>query len=91
MIKPKNCLISIIQPPALGSAPKDPENVPIISSGIPRPMPKLKSKTKPRTVLPIAVTIESNKTSPGDKQGDATVPLAIPNKKMERNEPSLTC
>src|SRR5262245_50799708 len=88
-MKPKNFFTSIIHIPARGKTANDDEKVPIIKSGTLKPTPNIKSSKKPMSLLFNVVTILKSKTRPGDKQGDATVPLAAPNKKAERNEPLL--
>ncbi len=91
MIKPKNFLTSTIHIPAEGSTLSEPEKVPIISKGIPSPIPKAKRSKNPISLLPIEDTIVSSKKSPGDKQGDAIVPLTAPKRNTDIIEPPLYC
>ena len=73
--------------PDLGSKERELENVPISSRGMLSPIPKANNKTNPINLLPSVVTMVNNNIRPGERQGDATVPLAAPNKKAERRVP----
>ena len=73
--------------PARGRALRELENVPIRSNGIPKPKPNAKSSIKPRSLLTSAVTILKSKMSPGERHGDATLPLIMPKRKIESREP----
>ena len=75
--------------PALGSKFIDPENVPKIRSGVLIPNPKANKSKKPKTLLPSVATMVKINARPGDTQGEATDPLAIPKKKAEVAEPEF--
>ena len=86
-MKPNRCLTSTIHIPARGKTLSELEKVPTSSSGRLKPMPKAKSKIKPKNLLPKVVTILKSKINPGDKQGEATHPLTKPNANAEIYEP----
>ena len=90
-ISPKILFTSTIHMPACGNTFIDPENDPMSKSCKLRPTPNANNKIKPSNLLPNVVTMLSNKISPGDNQGDATVPLAMPNKNAEAIEPPPFC
>ena len=79
-------MISIIHEPAFGKVLSILVHVPMINNGMHSPMPKKKSKRKPSNLLPRLVTILNNNNRPGDKHGDATVPLIAPKMKAEGSE-----
>ena len=89
-IKPRRYLISIIQDPARGSKFNEPEKVPTISSGMLNPIAKEKSNTKPAEIFEVATKVSINK-SPGDKHGEAIVPLVAPNRNAATKLPPLCC
>ncbi len=73
--------------PARGSMLRDPEKVPIHNRGRPSPNPNANKRKNPIRTLPKLVTKVSNSKSPGDKQGEAIVPLTAPNINAVSNEP----
>src|SRR3990167_1648475 len=89
-MNPNHLLISNIQLPARGKRFKLLANVPIKISGVLRPKPKIKSKHSPNSLLPKVATIVNSNAKPGDKQGEATVPLITPKVSADSSEPALT-
>ena len=73
--------------PARGNKVIDPENVPIINSGVLMPKPNANKSKNPKNLFPSVATIVNIKARPGDTHGDATEPLAIPNKNADNAEP----
>ena len=67
----------------------DVEKVPMMSNGKLKPTPNAKSRIKPRNLLPKLVTILRSKIRPGERQGEAIVPLAAPNINADNQEPPL--
>ena len=72
--------------PAFGNAANEFEKVPMINNGTLNPIPKTNSNPKPVSALPMVETILSRSANPGERQGDAMVPLAAPNKKADKTE-----
>ena len=87
--KPNIFLTSTIHIPPRGSNESELENVPIIKSGTLRPTPKAKRRMNPNNLLPNVDTMHNRHTKPGDKQGDATMPLSAPNANTEINDPTI--
>ena len=65
----------------------DPEKVPMIKRGMLNPSPNIKSIKKPRSLLVMVATAAKIMASPGERHGDATVPLKSPKIKIEKMEP----
>ena len=65
----------------------DVENVPIINNGMLIPTPKTKRRSSPKNLFAIVATIVKTRASPGDRQGDDTVPLASPKRKIDKYDP----
>ena len=75
--------------PDFGSMFIELEKVPTINNGKLAPAPNAKRSAKPRTQFLIAATTVKSKTRPGDKHGDAIVPMAVPRMNAAINDPPL--
>ena len=84
-------MISIIQIPARGKRERELEKVPTISNGVLNPTPNTNKSKNPKKGFAIVATMLKSNISPGETQGEAIVPLAMPNKKVETIDPDADC
>ena len=75
--------------PARGKRFIEPEKVPIINNGVLIPKPKANKSKKPKILFAMVATMVRISARPGERQGEATEPLASPNIKIENADPDF--